>query len=220
MIQIVNMIPYSLSGESSQDSEPNIAVNPAEPDRHRRDGVHPDPMGGAFAPIYVSTDGGNTWSLEHVVPGNGSVGTSATSRSPSPTRAGSSTPASSTARPINLQILRTANFASTAPMKVLVDRANEDQPWVVAGSVRREGASRDRVYIGNNDFNQPAPKTATVDLSLNAATAAAPAGFAPHQVEHRATAGRRTARRSGSRSIPTGRSMPPSSDGRAARSRT
>ena len=35
----------------------------------------PAPMGGAFAPIYVSTDGGATWSLRTVVPGNGASGT-------------------------------------------------------------------------------------------------------------------------------------------------
>ena len=37
---------------------------------------------------------------------------------------------------------------------------------------RRRRLTRDRVFVGNNDFNQPAPETATVDLSLNAATAA------------------------------------------------
>jgi hypothetical protein len=51
------------------------------------------------------------------------------------------------------------------------------------------GSSKDRVYVGNNDFNQPGGHTATVDLSEDAATAPAPAGFAPHAVEHRATLG-------------------------------
>ena len=31
MIKLVNMIPSSMSGETNQDSEPNIAVNPANP---------------------------------------------------------------------------------------------------------------------------------------------------------------------------------------------
>src|SRR6476646_6211331 len=75
MIHIVNMIPFSLSGESSQDSEPNLAVNPAKPTDMVGTAFTPAPMGGAFAPIYISTDGGNTWSLRTVVPGNGSFGT-------------------------------------------------------------------------------------------------------------------------------------------------
>ena len=74
-------------------------------------------------------------------------------------------------------------------MTSLVDRDSEDQPWVVAGSVVVAGTSRDRVFVGNNDFAQPGGRTATVDLSANAATAAAPAGFAPHQIERRVTVG-------------------------------
>ena len=74
-------------------------------------------------------------------------------------------------------------------MTSLVDRDSEDQPWVVAGSVVVAGTSHDRVFVGNNDFAQPGGRTATVDLSANAATAAAPAGFAPHQIARRVTVG-------------------------------
>jgi len=69
-------------------------------------------------------------------------------------------------------------------MTVLVDRSSEDQPWVVA--ISSEGT--DRVYVGNNDT--ASSQSATVDLSVDAATAPPPAGFAPHGVEHRSTAGR------------------------------
>src|ERR1043166_4482708 len=75
MIHIVNMIPASLSGESSQDSEPNIAVDPTNPNTIVATAFTPAPTGGGFAPIYLSTDGGNTWSLRTIVPGNGSFGT-------------------------------------------------------------------------------------------------------------------------------------------------
>jgi hypothetical protein len=73
-------------------------------------------------------------------------------------------------------------------MSVLVDRTSEDQPWVVASSVVVGGGSVDRVFVGNEDGNQPGGRTATVDVSQNAATAPAPAGFTPIQLEHRATA--------------------------------
>jgi hypothetical protein len=188
MIRVVNMIPRSLSGEHSQDSEPNIAVNPANPLEIVGTAFTPSPTGGSNAPIYVSTDGGLTWSLRNVVPGNGSFGTGDITVGFATTGgmlyAGTLNGATG-----HLQILRTSSFTSTTTMSVLVDRASEDQPWVVAGSVVVSGTSRDRVYVGNNDFNQPAGRTATVDLSLSAKSAAAPAGFAPHQIERRTTSG-------------------------------
>jgi hypothetical protein len=188
MIHIVNMIPFALSGESSQDSEPNLAVNPAKPTDMVGTAFTRAPMGGSFAPIYVSTDGGNTWALRTVVPGNGSFGTADITVGFA-TTSGVLYAGTLNGTTLHLQILRTAAFTSTTPMTLLVDRANEDQPWVVAGTVVVGKGSKDRVYIGNNDFNQPSGHTATVDLSLDARTAAAPAGFGPHSVERRATIG-------------------------------
>ena len=188
MIHIVNVMPASLSAETGQDSEPNIAVNPERPTDIVVTAFTPAPLGGTRAPIYVSTDGGNTWSLRTVVPGNGPVGTGDISvgfaTSGGVLYAGTLNGATG-----RLNILRTAHFAGTAPMTLLVERDNEDQPWVVAGSVVAGGSSHDHVFVGNNDFNQPSGATATVDLSSNAATASAPAGFAPKPVEHRVTSG-------------------------------
>jgi len=184
-IRVVNMIPASMSGETNQDSEPNLAVNPANATDMVATAFTPAPTG-SFAPIYVSTNGGNSWSLRNVVPGNGMFGTGDIT-------VGFATTGGvlyagilngSTGR---LNILRTANFISTTAMTLLVDRDSEDQPWVVAGSVVVGGASHDRVYVGNEDGNQPNGQTATVDLSLDAATAAAPAGFSPVQLEKRST---------------------------------
>src|SRR5882757_8153162 len=69
MITIVNMIPMSLSSEENQDSEPNLTVNAANPQQMAGTAFTPDPAGSANAPIFVSTDGGNTWDLRAVVPG-------------------------------------------------------------------------------------------------------------------------------------------------------
>src|SRR6266545_3076316 len=69
-VVVVNMIPRSLSGEANQDSEPTIAVNPANPLQIAASAFTPDPLKGSFAPIYVSNDGGNTWTLNSIVPGN------------------------------------------------------------------------------------------------------------------------------------------------------
>jgi hypothetical protein len=182
MITVVNMIPKSLSGETHQDSEPNLAVNPNNPSEMVGTAFTPNPSGGALAPIYVSTDGGSTWSLNAIVPG-------ATASFPTGDITMKFGGTSNVlyggilrADTLALNILRTSSFTSSTPMTVLVSRANEDQPWVQAATATAVSGSPDRVYIGNNDFNT-SPNTSTVDQSLNAATAAAPAGFGPITLE-------------------------------------
>ena len=64
------MIPQSLSDETNGDAEPNIAVNPSNPLQIAGSAFTPDPSGGSHAPIYVSTDGGKTWTLNSIVPSN------------------------------------------------------------------------------------------------------------------------------------------------------
>src|SRR6476660_6546963 len=53
-VVIVNMMPKSLSFETQQDSEPTLAVNPANPRQIAGSAFTPDPGGGNLAPIYVS----------------------------------------------------------------------------------------------------------------------------------------------------------------------
>src|SRR5262245_56202198 len=67
-VVVVNLVPKSLSGETNQDSEPSLAVNPANPLEIVGTAFTPDPMGGALAPVYVSIDGGTTWRLNSIVP--------------------------------------------------------------------------------------------------------------------------------------------------------
>src|SRR6266511_5495749 len=77
-VVVVNMIPRSLSRETNQDSEPSLTVNPANPLEIVGTAFTPDPMGGALAPIYLSSDGGATWRLSSIVPSQSgsSTGTS------------------------------------------------------------------------------------------------------------------------------------------------
>ena len=187
-VNVVNMIPRSLSGEHTQDSEPNIAVNPENTSEIVGTAFTPSPTGGAFAPIFVSTDGGMAWSLRNVVPGNGTFGTGDITVGFS-TTGGVLYAGTLNGSTGNLNILRTSSFTSTTPMTLLVDRGNEDQPWVVAGTVVVSGTTRDRVYVGNNNFGQPAGQTATVDVSQSARTAVAPAGFVARRIERRVTSG-------------------------------
>jgi hypothetical protein len=193
LTRLVNLIPAALSGEANQDSEPNIAVNPAKPTEMVATAFTPDPFQGPNAPIYVSTDGGRTWSLRMVVPGNGPFGTGDISvgfATSGGTLYVGILSANAPPRQTRLRILRTANFLSSATLPVLVDRLRVDQPWVVAGTVLAgPGQGKDRVYVGSNDFAGPMGHTATVDRSLDAAHAPAPAGFAAERIERGATVG-------------------------------
>lgn len=186
-IVIVNMIPASLSGEVNQDSEPNIAVNPADPNLIVATAFTPAPSGHT-APVYLSTDGGHTWSLRFIVPGRAATGTHdisvAFAEAGGTLYAGTLNGSTS-----HLNVLRTSSATDLDPMTVLVDRPSEDQPWVVVTTATVDGVARDRVYVGNNDFGQPNNQTATIDLSLDGG-AASPAGdFAARCIERRATAG-------------------------------
>src|SRR5438093_1011833 len=62
------MIPRSLSGETNQDSEPSVAVNPANPLQIVATAFTPNPTGSGQAPVFVSNDGGNAWVLNFIVP--------------------------------------------------------------------------------------------------------------------------------------------------------
>lgn len=171
-VMVVNMIPKSLSGEEQQDSEPTLAVNPANPLQMAASAFTPDPAAGPFAPIYVSTDGGASWSLNSIVPSSAADG-SMTADITVAFGAGSRLYAGIIRLPVvadrtRLNILRCDDFRSATPMKVLVDRTGQgvDQPYVKAITF----GGKDRLYVGDNDFSAPG-KTATIDQSLDAAKA-------------------------------------------------
>src|SRR3982751_4020748 len=74
-VSVVNMIPQELSGETNQDSEPNLAVNPANPLQIAGSAFTPDPFGQSEAPIFASSDGGKTWLLNNIVPSDSGAAT-------------------------------------------------------------------------------------------------------------------------------------------------
>src|SRR3954467_3782194 len=123
------MIPKALSGETAQDSEPNIAVNPEQPDQIVATAFTLDPMNGSRAPVYVSQDAGATWSLRSIVPGGpGTADISIAFGS----RGGTLYAGILNFTTFNFNVLRTANPFALTPMTLLVDRPEEDQPWVTA----------------------------------------------------------------------------------------
>jgi hypothetical protein len=193
-VLVVNMIPNSLSGEDNQDSEPTITVNPANPLQIAGSAFTPDPAGGNFAPIYVSVDGGLTWALNSIVPSDSHQGSMTADITVAFASAGDRLYAGIIRLPIvgnrtRLNILRADNFLSAARMKVLVDRTGNgvDQPYVQAATVvSGPDKGKDRLYVGDNDFNSPG-KTATIDQSLDASKPTP--SFKSVRLEKRTTSG-------------------------------
>src|SRR5438552_14806898 len=121
-VTLVNMIPRSLSKETNQDSEPSISVNPANPVQIEGTAFTPDPMRGPRAPIFVSIDGGITWTLNSIVPS--SAGTSPTHDiSLGFASAGGNLYGGILRHPTgNFEILRTTAFMDPTPMQILASR--------------------------------------------------------------------------------------------------
>lgn len=190
-VRVINMIPNAQSNEIGQDSEPNLAVNPADINKIVGSAFTVNPTGAVNrAPIFISSDKGNTWAMNNIVPsGNGTTGdislqfgTQGNELYTGTLRGGSG---------LRMNILRSNNPFGAAVMDLLIDRAGAgvDQPYVDAITSIVGGAQRDRVYVGNNDFNAASGRTATVDLSQNARTAAPPSGFSSARIEARTTNG-------------------------------
>lgn len=187
-VTVVNMIPNSLSNETGRDSEPNVSATFLDSSRIAASVFTPDPMGSGNAPIYLSADGGNTWTLIVKLPGGNKTGDTTLRFVGGSNVLYAGILRSDTG---DLNILRDANFTLPGLMTVLVDKTNDDQPYVEGGTVLAgPGTGSDRVYVGENDFAAPAGHTATVDFSLDAATAPPPANFVTaNPIETRGTVG-------------------------------
>jgi hypothetical protein len=188
-VLVVNMMPRALSGEANQDSEPTITVNPANPLQIAGSAFTPDPGRGNFAPIYTSVDGGNTWMLKSVVPSSAKDGSLTADITVAFSSASNRLYAGIIRLPFpgnrtRLNILRTNDFQSGTAMKVLVDRTGQgvDQPYVAATTAN----GKDRVYVGDNDFNAM-PGTATIDQTMDGGKTK-PA-FTSVRIESRTTSG-------------------------------
>ena len=58
-IQVVNMVPQSLSGDTNFDSEPSVTVDPSNPQRLVGTAFRPDAAAGSTTgPYFSSTDCG------------------------------------------------------------------------------------------------------------------------------------------------------------------
>jgi hypothetical protein len=174
-IKVVNMIPNLSSGETNQDSEPSLAVNPVNHLEMAGTAFTPSPnLGSPNSPVYYSTDGGNIWALKDLIAGTPVRDQTLRFASTSGMLyAGVLWGGGNNIALINFDILRTNNFSGSVPMDVMAQRKNDDQPFIQAATVPAgAGAGKDRIYVGSND-HAPANIPSTLDLSLDA-TAAAP----------------------------------------------
>ncbi|HEV2815144.1 MAG TPA: hypothetical protein VGW10_17955 [Solirubrobacteraceae bacterium] len=168
-VRVVNVIPAVLSNDTAQDSECSVAVNPVDPRQAVVTAFTRDPGLSGTAPIFTSVDGGATWALTVCVPGGNSTGDISVRFGGASGRLYGAILRGGNGR---YNVLRSAAFPPAGVMTILVDRSGPDQPWVETGWAGVGGTgTRDRVYVTSNQG------TAIVDQSLDAATAAAPAGF-------------------------------------------
>ncbi len=66
----MDLIPVSLSGETWQDAEPFLTLYASNPKLMAASAFTPNPGGSASAtaPIFVSDDGGDSWTLRNTLP--------------------------------------------------------------------------------------------------------------------------------------------------------
>src|SRR2546426_5464046 len=158
-VRVVDLIPRSLSGETWQDAEPFLALYASNPKLMAASAFTPNPGGSASAtaPIFVSDDGGDSWTLRNTLPSQVMTAdiTHAVGGNPPALYAGiMKVPG------FPLNELKTSDFLSPATMTLQSSRADIDQPFLRTTEV----GSADRVYVGLNDFDAPNGQTATVDV--------------------------------------------------------
>ncbi len=184
-VMVVDIIPEVLSGETNTNSEPSLGVNPANPLQIAAWAFIPEPMGGQATPIFISIDGGQTWSCRSTLPVLQKNSCDVTMRFGGllnmlyvaalhdPKYIGPQ----DQYKP-ELVICANDRLAKN-PMQPVGGRGGEgvDQPQVTAATINKHN----RVFIGDNDWNGPSGRTATIDRSLDGA-GSSPA-FTPIPIE-------------------------------------
>ena len=172
-VRVVNMIPNDMSDETRHNSEPYLAVNPANPRILAASVFMATPAGSPNGPLLVSFDGGSTWLWRNIIPSSpgaffntGDItlrfNTTGTALYAGILRVGP---------PGGLQIITTTDMTLNTPMTPINTPRPTDQPYINARTVvGGVDSGKDRLWVGNNDAAAN-PASATVDQSLDAAIA-------------------------------------------------
>jgi hypothetical protein len=172
-VQVVNMIPASMSDESRHNQEPYVAVNPANPLLIAATAFMPTPAGSPNGPMLVSLDGGLTWAASNIIPSSPGSFYNTGDVTIRFNTAGTALYAGilGTGGGGGLQIIRTTDMTLGTPMTLISIPRATDQPYIAARTVTGWfDPGKDRVWVGNNE-GAANPASATVDLGLDAGIA-------------------------------------------------
>jgi hypothetical protein len=201
-VRLTNVIPNSMSGEIGRDSEPSIAVNPNNPQQISISTFTRDPGGSADAPLFLSIDGGATWTLSTPIVTGAATSSCVATLCDITLRfadasdflyvsalAGDSTTSTTTYR-----IQRIGSTFAVPASDLLRTRSGTgssipDQPYIEAHTaLGGPGAGQDHISVPFNDLTVSTGKTASVDHTLDAVPPS-PAGFSGTVAEARTTTG-------------------------------
>src|SRR3989442_12221583 len=178
-VGVVDLLLVGVSGEGGEGAGPFLALSASTPRLMAASAFTPKPGGSpsGTAPIFVSDDGGDPWTLRNPLPSQSMTAdiTHAVGGTPPVLYAGIMK-----VPDFPLNELKANDFLSPATMTLQAFRADIDQPFVRTTAV----GNADRVYVGLNDFDAPDGRTATVDVSLDGGTT-----YASRRIETRNTAG-------------------------------
>ena len=164
VIHVVDVIPNAASGETGQNSEPSLAVNPLNP-QEMISGTFSSTFVGnqVTSPYWKSTNGGTTWTSF------GSLPTLDKSLAWRRDGVGALTTTLNAAGGGNNAINTFASGASNfgAPINTFNPGNRLDQPWI------RTGPSG-QTYVAYNNLSNAGGRTAAIIVSVNNGTAFAP----------------------------------------------
>lgn len=175
-VTVVDMMPQQQSDESWQDSEPNLSVDPTNPQQIAGTAFTPCPVASPNNPVYSSQDGGQTWNLACMLPaggkvydqtirfdGSGHLYCAFLHNDPDPKFQSGIRMSVSRTDGLNNLVTIFNQDPNTQPNII-------DQPFVQSSTVKSGAlAGKSVVYVGCNDFNN-VPNTATIFMCLDAAS--------------------------------------------------
>ena len=164
-VTVVDIIPESLSGESNMNCEPNLTVNPSGPSQIAASARLPEPMGRKISPVFVSADGGATWTCRFTIPIETSPDVTLRFGGLSNTLYVAALRAYDPNKKNKFVTCRSNDFAKSQ-MESILDVKQEpliDQPYIAAAKINQN----DRVFVGVNDWSGPPGRTATIVRSLD-----------------------------------------------------
>lgn len=196
-VTVVDIMPNSQSAEHDIDSEPSLAVDPATPTHLAATTFTTDPLHPSMGSVFLSTDGGLTWSLKGLLPGSQGGFCKSGFCDVTLRFAGFSgrlyTSDLTVDNKMNIvfRVNRFQDIFGTATPELLETRLGPmggapDQPYIQATTVLGgTGNNEDHVFVGLNDARAAIqPKTATVDVNPDAG-AATPPPFTPARLDAR-----------------------------------